>query len=72
MKIICTIEIPRLDDDQTRREKRIVQNGHVVFCLDETSPVFRWQGTVSGQPAFDKRVRPAALRKGEKLRKQKV
>ena len=28
----------------------------IWICLDEAGPVFSWQGTVSGQAAFDKRV----------------
>ena len=34
------------------------------ICLDETGPVFQLAGTVSGQAAFDKPARPAALCRG--------
>ena len=34
------------------------------ICLDETGPVFSWQGQC-GQAAFDNLVRPAALCRGE-------
>ena len=33
----------------------------MLICLDETGLVFQLAGTVSGQAAFDKLVRPAAL-----------
>ena len=45
-----------------------VSNGvHTVdmwICLKETGPVFSWQEQLSGQAAFDKPVRPAALCRG--------
>ena len=34
------------------------------ICFDETGPVFQLAGTVSGQAAFDKLVRPPALSRG--------
>ena len=40
--------------------------------LDETRPVFSWQGTVSGQAAFDKPTRPAALCRGETTEDMKL
>ena len=42
------------------------------ICLDETGPVFSRQGTVSGQAAFDKLVRPAALFRDETADNEKV
>ena len=44
-----------------------VNNG--VYTIDETGPVFSWQGQ-SGQGAFDKLVRPAALCRGETAEKK--
>ena len=42
------------------------------ICLDEAGPVFSRQGTVSGQAAFDKPIRPAALCRGETAEDRKL
>ena len=42
------------------------------ICLDETSPVFSWQGQSSGQTAFDQLVRQATLCKCEGAVHQKL
>ena len=42
------------------------------ICPDETGPVFSWQRTVSGQTAFDKSVRPAAVWGGGETEIRKI
>ena len=42
------------------------------ICLDETGPVFQLAGTVSGQAAFDKPVRLAALCRCEGAENRKL
>ena len=43
----------------------------VWICLDETGPALGLAGTVSGQTAFDKLVRLAALCRGEEAENRK-
>ena len=61
----------RWDSDQDGREQRSVHNGHVDLHRRNRSS-FQLAGTVSGQTAFDKCVRLAALCRGETAENRKL
>ena len=56
---------PRVSEKRHRRS--LSDTMDMWVCLDKTGPVFQLAGKESGQAAFDKLVRPAAL-----CRKQKI